>query len=106
MWQSAEVSGAFFSLVNCLLELLHPEITPLDCAVTKYEVENALGSPLNHGVAESRPPVHCQWNTFRLNYIVSLVLAALPSALEVTAPPGFCCSYFALYTSADHESVC
>lgn len=67
-----------FSLVNCLLELLHPGITPLDCAFTKYEVENALGSLLNHGVAESRPPVHCQWNTFRLNYIVILVLAALP----------------------------
>lgn len=76
-----------FSLVNCLLELLHPEITPLDCAFTKYEVENALSSPLNHGVAQSRPPVHCQWNTFRLNYIVILVLAALPSALGVTAPP-------------------
>lgn len=48
MWCGAAWRSAvpFFSLVNCLLELLHPWITPLDCAFTMYEVENALGSAI------------------------------------------------------------
>lgn len=43
-------------------------------------------------------PIDCQWNTFKHNYIVILVLAILPLALGATAPSEFYWSYpFSVY---------
>lgn len=47
---------------------------------------------------QSHSPINCQWNTFKHNYIVILVLAILPLALGATAPSEFYWSYpFTVY---------